>query len=66
MSSDDELEEFLNTSVPKPLAAVFRILMKHLGDEILFSALHPHLGVRGRIHGEGLALLAKTYIKYYK
>ena len=66
MGSDDELEEFLNTSVPKPLATITRILMKHLGDEITFSALHPHLGLRGRIHGDGLALIPKQVIKYYK
>jgi hypothetical protein len=59
VSSDDDLEEHLNTQVPQPIAVIFRILMKHLGDEIEFSALHPHLGVRGRVHGVGLNLLAK-------
>jgi hypothetical protein len=45
---------------------VLRILIKHLGDEVEFSALTPHIGVKGRIHGEGLNLVAKTLAKYMK
>ena len=66
VSSDEELDEFLDNEVPKPLAMVTRILMKHLGDEITFSALHPHLGVKGRVHGEEMHYLIRNGIKYYK
>ena len=38
VSSDDdaEYEEFLNTAVPPPVAAILRVLNAHLGDEIDF------------------------------
>jgi hypothetical protein len=65
ISTDEDLEEHLKTLSEKT-AIIFRIMMKHLGDEIEFSALHPHLGIRGRIHGEGLDLLAKNIVKYMK
>ena len=65
VSSDDELEEYLTNSVPPHIALIARILIKHLGDEINFTALHPHFGIRGRFHGDGLNLLIKNLVKYY-
>ena len=65
VSSDDELEEYLEQSVPPHIALIARILIKHLGDEVNFTALHPNFGIRGRFHGDGLNLLIKTLVKYY-
>jgi hypothetical protein len=68
ITSDEDLEEHLNTLAQNngAVGLVLRILIKHLGDEIEFSALTPHIGVKGRIHGEGLNLVAKTLAKYMK
>ena len=66
VSSDEELDEHLANVIPEPFNKLAKVMMNNLADEITFSALHPHLGVRGRLHGEGLALLAKTVVKYYK
>ena len=68
VSSDEdaEYEEFLNTTVPPPVAAILRILNAHLGDEIDFQAVSHNLGVVGRVHGKGLGLLLKNASKYAK
>ena len=66
VSSDDELEEFLTNSVPAPIAAIAKTLIENLDDEINFVAVHPHFGLRGRLHGEGLNLVIKTLVKYYR
>lgn len=65
VSSDDDLEEFLSTSVPPHISLIAKILINHLGDEVNMTALHPSFGIRGRFHGEGLNLLIKALVKYY-
>ena len=65
VSSEDEeeLEEHLKT-FPYGLGELLKILIEHLGDEIDFSVVHPQLGVKGRILGEGLNQIVKTAAKY--
>jgi hypothetical protein len=57
VSSDDEFNEHLNANIPAPWNKIAELMINHLGDEINFTALHSHLGVMGRIHGDGLHLL---------
>lgn len=62
----EEFDEHLNNTVPKPLAAIVRALDGHLGDEIHFSVVQPKVGVAGRITGEGLGLLLRHGVKLMK
>ena len=62
----EEIDNHLNTVVFPPLAAIYRALDGHLGDEISFSVVQPKLGVAGRISGEELGLLLRHGIKLFK
>lgn len=64
VSDDSEFDEHLHKTVPAPMNKIVDIMMKHLGDEVTFSAIHSHLGLVGRFHGEGLHLLIQTLIKF--
>lgn len=66
VSSEDEFDEFLNTQVPPHIAAIIKIGLEYLGDEIDFSFVHPQLGLRGRITGEGLSLVLRNAAKFIK
>lgn len=65
VSSEEEFDQHLEENLPTEWAGIAKLLIDNLGDEINFSALHAHLGVKGRIHGDGLNLALKTLIKYW-
>ena len=66
VSSDDdaELEEHITNSIPPQYAELVKLLIKHVGDNIHFSLVDRNIGLKGRLSGEGLNLIAKTGLKY--
>lgn len=68
VSSDDDAdyEEFLNTAVEPPFAAILKALNEHLGDEIELHAVTHNLGIIVKVQGKGLSLLVKNASKYLK
>jgi len=65
-SSDDELENHLNTVIPPPFGPLIKVIIDHLGNEINYSVIQPKIGVAGRIAGDELALLVKNLVKLAK
>ena len=63
VSSEEEFEEYLN-NLPGALQTLVKMAVDHLGDEVEFSVCHPHVGVKGRVSGEGLGLIARNMAKY--
>jgi hypothetical protein len=62
---DDDLNEHLNT-LPYNMGKLLRIVIDNLGDEVDFTLVHPQLGLKGRIIGEGLNLIVRNGAKYLK
>lgn len=65
-SSDEELDDHLNGLLMKPFDDIVKLLIEHLGNEIIFSVVQPRIGVAGRISGNGLGLLLKNIAKIPK
>ena len=64
--NDDELYEYVKKCMPAPRALLLTTLAKAVGDNITFEVLDEHLGVKGSISGEGLALIVRKGLHFAK
>lgn len=67
VSTDEEFDQQLQEAdIPEALFHLIKLGVECLGDEIDFSFAHPQLGLKGRITGEGLAMVLHNACKFIK
>ena len=52
--------------IPPPFSDIATLFCQHLGDEVNIEILDEYVGIKGRVSGEGLALILKSGLKYAK
>jgi hypothetical protein len=64
--TDEEFYKHLAEVIPPPFSDLATLMCQHLGDEVNFEVLDEYVGLKGRIGGEGLALILKNGLKFAK
>lgn len=62
--NDEEFFKHVSEKIPAPFSDVLILLASHLGNEINFTVCDEFVGLKGRIAGEGLALIVRNGLKF--
>jgi len=64
--TEEEFDQFVQTSFDGPFPDIISILAKHLGDEVDITASCPQAAVKARVTGNGLNLILRNGLKFKK